>query len=167
MKKPNHYVDNEKLYNEMVKYKQSVEKAIENGDPKPKVNEYIGSCILAIANGYAEKANYRNYPFIEDMVMVAVENCLKYIDNYDYKRFNNPFAYFSRTIQFAFWRMIKDEKKLLYRKFKHIEHVDIFSVWNNEVTENDTSIITEKIQISEHTRKYMEDFIQDHESKLK
>ena len=50
--KPEHYVDNKKLYAEMQVYLNAVKEAEEAGDEKPRIPEYIGECLLKISNRY-------------------------------------------------------------------------------------------------------------------
>ena len=52
-----------------------------------------------------------NYTFRDDMICDGIENCLQYIDNFDPAKSNNPFAYFTQIIYFAFVRRITREKK--------------------------------------------------------
>ena len=47
--KSEHYVDNKKLYAEMVEYLGAVKEAEESGDDKPRIPEYIGECLLKIS----------------------------------------------------------------------------------------------------------------------
>lgn len=50
--------------------------------------------------------------------MDGIENSLMYIENFDPEKSNNPFAYFTQIIWFAFLRRIAKEKKYLYTKLK-------------------------------------------------
>ena len=45
-KKSNHYVDNQKFFDEMCKWKKLVIEAEEMDEPRPPVTEYIGSCFM-------------------------------------------------------------------------------------------------------------------------
>ena len=132
-RKSSNYIDNEKMYQEMVQYVDQVQahqKAIKKLNPedplppKPKVSEYIGSCILMIANRLATKPNFANYVHRDEMVGDGIENCLMYIDNFDPNKSKNPFAYFTQIIYFAFVRRIQKEKKQMYVKMKMLEKLD-------------------------------------------
>ena len=48
-----------------------------------------------------------------------------YFDNFDPKKSNNPFAYFTQIIYYAFIRRIHKEKKQLYVKYKSTEQIGI------------------------------------------
>ena len=106
-----HYVDNKKFLQAMIEYRESVELAAKKGKPKPPVTDYIGECFLKIANHLSYRPNFINYTFRDDMISDGIENCLQYLDNFDPKKSNNPFAYFTQMIYYAFVRRIQKEKK--------------------------------------------------------
>ena len=128
MKKPKkdrqHYIDNHKFYEEMVKWKQQIKEAEESDEPKPPISEYIARCFMEIGENLAKKPNFMNYPFKEDMISDGVENCLMYCENFDPEKSNNPFSYFTQIIYYAFLRRIQKEKKQNYVKYKYLESLD-------------------------------------------
>ena len=109
--KKEHYVNNKEFLAAMVEYKKSVNKAKREKKPKPPVTDYIGSCFLKIANHLSYRPNFINYTFRDDMISDGIENCLQYLDNFNPKTSNNPFAYFTQIIYYAFVRRIQKEKK--------------------------------------------------------
>ena len=119
--KKEHYVDNKKLFEEMKKFKAECVDAEECGDPRPPVPSYIGECFLKIANGLSYRPNFVNYTYKEEMVSDGIENCLQYLYNFDPAKSNNPFAYFTQIIYYAFIRRIQKEKKQTHIKHKIIE----------------------------------------------
>jgi hypothetical protein len=54
------------------------------------------------------------------MISDGIENCLQYLDNFDPAKSNNPFAYFTQIIYYAFIRRIQKEKKQTIIKQKLI-----------------------------------------------
>lgn len=118
----NHYVDNKQLYECIVDYRQRVLEAKEKGLPRPIIPNYVGECILMIANRLSTKPNFINYSYREEMISDGVENCICYIDNFDPLKSTNPFAYFTQIIYYAFLRRILKEKKQLYIKHKSLEN---------------------------------------------
>lgn len=82
-KEANHYIDNVKFSEELVKYHQQVTHAKENNLPIPSINDYIGDCFIKIARGRSREQNFNQYVFIEEMISDAIENCLKVVTNYD------------------------------------------------------------------------------------
>ena len=116
-----HYVNNADFLAAIAKYKKEVKEAQEQGLPKPIVSNYIGECILKIANHLSYKPNFINYSYRDDMILDGIENCIQYIDNFDPDKSNNPFAYFTQIIYYAFLRRIAKEKKQAYIKGKLIQ----------------------------------------------
>ena len=122
-----HYVNNKQLLEEMTKYRNSVIEAKKNDTEKPRVSNYIGQCIMLIAQRMSFKYNFSNYSFKEEMISDAIENCMMYIDNFDPEKSSNPFAYFSQIIHFAFVRRIQKEQKQQYIKIKNMQNSFVFS----------------------------------------
>ena len=109
--KKEHYVNNKEFLQAMIEYRKMVNKAKREKKPKPPVTDYIGSCFLKIANHLSYRPNFINYTFRDDMISDGIENCLQYLDNFNPKTSNNPFAYFTQIIYYAFVRRIQKEKK--------------------------------------------------------
>ena len=95
----------------MVEYRKLCSEAEESGEEKPPVTNYIGECFLKIANHLSYRPNFINYTFRDDMISDGIENCLQYLDNFNPDKSNNPFAYFTQIIYYAFIRRIQKEKK--------------------------------------------------------
>ena len=122
-----HYVDNKQLFAVIVQYKTDVEVAELNGKSKPQIPNYVGECILLIAQRLATKPNFINYSYREEMISDGIENCISYFDNFDPSKSDNPFAYFTQIIYYAFLRRIQKEKKQVYIKHKSTEHSMLFN----------------------------------------
>lgn len=125
-----HYVNNKEFSYSVVDYVKSVNEAKDQNKAVPKVTDYIATCFLKIAEGLSHKSNFIRYTYREEMVMDAVENCLKAIMNYNIEaatRTGNPnaFAYFTQICYYAFLRRIAKEKKQQDLKFKFIEQSGI------------------------------------------
>ena len=119
-----HYVDNKKFLAEMTKFRARVIRAKDSGRKRPMVTNYIGECFLKIANHLAYRPNFINYTFRDDMISDGIENCLQYMDNFNPEKSDNPFAYFTQIIYYAFIRRIQKEKKQVLVKQKIIENAD-------------------------------------------
>jgi len=118
-----HYVNNADFSQAVVDYVTSANEAKNNNQKIPKVTNYIAQCFLRIAEGLSHKSNFIRYTYREEMVMDAVENCLKAINNYDIEAATrtgkpNAFAYFTQITWFAFLRRIAKEKKQQEVKMK-------------------------------------------------
>ena len=109
--KKEHYVNNKEFLAAMVEYKKAVEHAKKKKLDKPPVTDYIGECFLKIANHLSYRPNFINYTYRDDMISDGIENCLQYLDNFNPETSNNPFAYFTQIIYYAFVRRIQKEKK--------------------------------------------------------
>ena len=110
-KKKVHYVDNKAFLAAIVERKEQIKEAEAEGEPKPRISNYLGECILKIANHLSYRPNFINYTYKEEMISDGIENSLQYIDNFDPEKSKNPFAYFTQIIYFAFIRRITKEKK--------------------------------------------------------
>ena len=110
-KKSEHYVNNKEFLQAMIEYKDRCDKAQKRGRKSPPVTNYIGECFLKIANHLSYRPNFINYTFRDDMISDGIENCLQYLNNFNPKKSNNPFAYFTQIIYYAFIRRIQKEKK--------------------------------------------------------
>jgi len=133
-----HYVNNADFLKALKDYKERVKIAQENNQPKPQVNNYIGECILKIANHLSYKPNFINYTYRDEMISDGIENCIMYIDNFNPEKSSNPFAYFTQIIYFAFLRRIQKEKKQTYIKGKIIMDMP-FEAFNLQGTDDDGS----------------------------
>ena len=120
-----HYVNNPDFLTAIKEYKRQAAENKEAGLPKPQVSNYIGECILKIANHLSYKPNFINYTYREEMISDGIENCLMYFDNFNPERSSNPFAYFTQIIYYAFLRRIQKEQKQLYVKYKATEQMGI------------------------------------------
>ena len=118
MAKKRNYVNNKDLLAALIAYRESVAEAEEGGDKKPQVPDYIGKCIMMIAQRLATRPNFSGYMYKEEMISDGIENCLQYIHNFNPEKSQNPFAYFTQIIWYAFLRRISKEKKQMYIKFK-------------------------------------------------
>ena len=133
-KRSEHYVNNKEFLAALIKYREDKEIALVKGLPKPPIPRYIGECFLKIANHLSFKPNFVNYMFKEDMISDGIENCVQYIHNFNPEKSQNPFAYFTQIIHYAFLRRIQREKRQLEIKNKIIER----SGYNEVFDDNNT-----------------------------
>jgi len=120
-KRSEHYVNNKEFLAALIAYRECVELAKLRGEPKPRITNYLGDCFLKIATHLSFKPNFVNYMFKDDMICDGIENCVQYIHNFDPNKSQNPFAYFTQIIHYAFLRRIQKEKKQLEIKNKILE----------------------------------------------
>ena len=148
-KKSEHYVNNKEFLLALVDFRAECKVAEEKGDPKPRINNYIGSCFLKIATHLSYKPNFVNYMFREDMICDGIENCVQYIGNFDPSKSSNPFAYFTQIIYYAFLRRISKEKRQLEIKNKIITKSGYDQLFHSDGTDNHSEMnsIKENVQV--------------------
>ena len=133
-----HYVNNAEFSQAVVDYVHSVNEAKANETVIPKVPDYVAQCFLRIAEGLSHKSNFIRYTYREEMVMDAVENCLKAIHNYNLEAATrtgkpNAFAYFTQITWYAFLRRISREKKQQDIKLRYLSRSGIENFVDNEL----------------------------------
>jgi hypothetical protein len=125
-----HYVNNADFSQAVVDFVKQINEAKSKKEPLPKVPDYIAICFLRIAEGLSHKSNFIRYTYREEMVMDAVENCLRAIENYNIEAATrtgkpNAFAYFTQISWYAFLRRIEKEKKQQDVKMKYLSESGI------------------------------------------
>ena len=130
-KRSEHYVNNKEFLAAIIEYKKSIRDAEAAGEPKPRITNYLGECFLKIANHLSYKPNFVNYMFKDDMICDGIENCVRYIHNFNPEKSKNPFAYFTQIIYYAFLRRIQQEKKQLEIKNKILEKTNFDEVFDS------------------------------------
>ena len=129
-----HYVNNKDFLSALIEYRSQLSLAKERGDPKPRITNYLGECFLKIATHLSFKPNFVNYIFKDDMISDGIENCVQYIHNFNPEKSQNPFAYFTQIIHYAFLRRIQKEKRQLEIKNKILERTGFDEVFFDDNT---------------------------------
>jgi len=150
--KSTHYVDNKEFSHNIVEYVKTINTARENEEALPIVPNYLAECFLKIAENLSHKSNFIRYTYREEMVMDAVENCLKAVENYNINaatRSGNPnaFAYFTQIIWYAFLRRIAKEKRQQDIKEKYLSQSGIEAFLVTEQGEAATGVATHFIDV--------------------
>jgi len=119
----------------VIEYVNGVRAAEAEGKETPGVPNYIAECFLKIAEGLSHKSNFARYTYREEMVMDAVENCLKAVTNFKTENYPtreggksatpNAFAYFTQISYYAFLRRLAKEKRQQDIRMKFIEESGI------------------------------------------
>lgn len=146
-----HYVNNKEFLAALVEYRikteasyfkkfqknlneQIKQERAKTWEGKPLITNYLGECFLKIATHLSFKPNFVNYIFKDDMISDGIENCVQYIHNFDPEKSQNPFAYFTQIIHYAFLRRIQKEKKQLEIKNKILERTGFDEVFVDDNT---------------------------------
>ena len=164
-----HYVNNKEFSAAVVEYCKSVSEAKANQAALPIVPDYIAQCFLKIAEGLSHKSNFVRYTYREEMVMDAVENCLKAIENYNIEaatRTGNPnaFAYFTQISWYAFLRRIAKEKKQQDIKMKYMSNSGIEEFI---MADGDDKAAMQAVQAFVHTLKDRIDKVKERDTEVK
>lgn len=143
-----HYVNNAQFSQAVVDYCTASQQAKKTGSSAPVVPDYIAQCFLKICEGLSHKANFVRYTYREEMVMDAVENCLKAIENYNIEAATrtgkpNAFAYFTQISWFAFLRRIEKEKKQQEIKSRYLGHIGVEDRFDNDLAQDDAIQVTQ------------------------
>ena len=178
-KKSIHYVNNSDFSTAVVEYVKKANEARENDKKIPTVPDYIAQCFLRIAEGLSHKANFIRYTYREEMVMDAVENCLKAIGNYNLEAATrtgkpNAFAYFTQITWYAFLRRITKEKKQQEIKMKYLTKsgIDSFIDVGTEGAATDTAThfvdtLRDRIQRVRNTDEEIKEIVKKERKKRK
>ncbi len=141
-----HYVNNAEFSNSVVEYVKTVIEAKDKEQPLPIVPDYIAQCFLKIAEGLSHKSNFIRYTYREEMVMDAVENCLRAVENYNIEAATrtgkpNAFAYFTQISWYAFLRRIAKEKKQQEIKYKYLTSSGVEAFMSLDMSEEFSKLV--------------------------
>jgi len=169
-----HYVNNKEFSQAVVDYVRSVNESRNNNNEEPPITDYIGRCFLKICEGLSHKPNFIGYTYREEMVMDAVENCIKAIMNYNVDKATrtglpNAFAYFTQISYFAFLRRIAKEKKQQDIKERYIAYAgaDAFADFDSEMPNSDSDNIINTIRAKNKAIKDKDEVIKEFSKKIK
>ena len=176
-----HYVNNKEFSLAVVDYCNRLQKAQKQKSKKiPVIDNYIAECFLKIAEGLSHKSNFIRYTYREEMVMDAVENCLKAIKNYDIETATrtgtpNAFAYFTQIAWYAFLRRIDKEKKQQDIKLKYMANIEYEDLVDNENSTEQSDeagqflvdTLRQKIDDTKSVDRYWKDVVTEEKKKRK
>jgi len=151
-KRSEHYVNNKEFLAALIRYREDIEIAEIRGNPRPVIPRYIGECFLKIATHLSFKPNFVNYMFKEDMISDGIENCVQYIRNFNPEKSQNPFAYFTQIIHYAFLRRIQKEKKQLEIKNKILEKTGYDQVFDKDGSDDSNYSDYNQIKDAVHSK---------------
>tara|TARA_Y100001937_G_scaffold85609_1_gene115774 strand:- start:209 stop:703 length:495 start_codon:yes stop_codon:yes gene_type:complete len=151
-KRSEHYVNNKEFLAALIKHREDIEIAEIQGKEKPRIPRYIGECFLKIATHLSFKPNFVNYMFKEDMISDGIENCVQYIHNFNPDKSQNPFAYFTQIIHYAFLRRIQKEKKQLEIKNKILEKTGYEQVFERDTLDDSNYSDYNQIKDAVHSK---------------
>lgn len=159
--KRRNYVNNPEFLEAIVKYKKLCQEAEDSGDDPPRVPNYIGECLYQIATRLATKPNFSGYTYKDEMISDGLENAIQALGNFNPEKSQNPFAYFTQIIWYAFLRRIDKEKKQLYIKHKVTES----SVIHGTAVDKESGDAGDAMYI-DLNNDYMNDFVSTYEKRM-
>jgi hypothetical protein len=155
-RKPIHYVDNQKFHREIVEFRKALEEARRLGNEEPRIPDYIGECICKIAQRLSMRPSFMNYSFRDEMISDGIENSILYFKDYNPEIGQNPFAYFTQVIYYAFLRRIAKEEKNRYTLYKSFQELISTHDVGLFVDSDDNHLIPTKLYDNIHA--FMEKF---------
>tara|TARA_B110000977_G_scaffold23705_2_gene28618 strand:+ start:1137 stop:1742 length:606 start_codon:yes stop_codon:yes gene_type:complete len=175
-----HYVNNAEFSASVVEYVKTVMIAKDNEVALPIVPNYIAQCFLKIAEGLSHKSNFIRYTYREEMVMDAVENCLRAVENYNIEAATrtgkpNAFAYFTQISWYAFLRRIAKEKKQQDIKYKFMTtqgveafmSLDMSEEFSRLVGTNYVDILKDRIEKVKENDSVVKEFVKAEKKRKK
>ena len=171
-----HYVNNRDFSEAVFDYVTLAREAKAAGVPKPMVPNYVALCFLKICEGLSHKANFVRYTYREEMLMDAVENCLKAIENYNLETATrtgkpNAFAYFTQIAWYAFLRRIEKEKKQQDIKIKYLTESGLEMLvseeLNNSTASQQTQAFVDELRERINFVKYQDSAVKDYTKKVR
>jgi DNA-directed RNA polymerase specialized sigma subunit len=138
-------------------------RAIKESKEKGQLTRETIEMFVLMTDGISKKMAYKNEEDKQDCIAFALEDLCKYWDRFNPEKSNNPFAYFTQIIWYAFIRRIQKEKKVLYTKYKLIEHVNLMNLSSDTQDHDNTVDFNDNIKMSEWSEEYMNTFMNDFE----
>lgn len=132
------YIDNKEFNTRLKEYLILCDECEAEGKEIPQITHYIADSFIKIANGLGSTYRFSKYTYLEDMISDAISACVIKIRNFDYNKYENPFAYFTQICWFQFIGYIGDEydqKKIIYRTCEALS----LEEFNLDSEDNDTN----------------------------
>lgn len=162
-KKKVNYVDNKKFFDEIVAYRSRLAEARERGEEEPRIPDYVGECILKIATKLSTKPCFMNYSYRDEMISDGIENSILYFKDYNPAIGQNPFAYFTQVIYYAFLRRISKEEKNRYTVYKSFQEMMTINDMSHLTDSDDKHLLP--VQMYDNINTFMSKFEKKEEEK--
>jgi len=158
VKKDNHYIDKAEFHREMVEFKTNPKNiARVKAGERPIVPESIAKKILMLCEKHTYNHKFGDrFPFRDEMMLDAVETCIRYIWNYDHNKYDNPFGYFNLIASRDFIKRIKKEKKMFEKKVMYVQNLGVLDEFVSSGSLDDDSFVdeTQLVDLKENIQKY-------------
>lgn len=145
-KKSRQYVNNKDLYQEFLKYRPKVVKALEKGEQAPTMPDTIAKACIQIATRRCYSSRFFKYSadWKEEMVQDAILACVNGAYKFDPEKSNNPFAYITSIVNNAVYNRLNIEAANDYIRLKQYdENRGFFAEEDDTITHDDLEIANE------------------------
>lgn len=119
-----HYVNNKEFTHALDEYSRACRAAVAEDRPEPKMNDYLGSCIMKMSNRLASSPRFSGYSYRDEMIANGILAAVKYAKNFNGDKFDNGFAYVTQIIFSHFVQTIKTEKKKYETNLRMIQEME-------------------------------------------
>jgi len=130
-----HYVNNKKFTLALDEYGKRCRAAIERGEERPVMSNYLGDCVIKMATRLASTPRFYGYSFKDEMIQNGILGAMKYMYRFDGDRFNNGFAYVTQILFSHMIQTIKSEKRKYETNLKMIQEMEASHLNNEEFRE--------------------------------
>ena len=156
--KHRHYIDNAKFYQALKDRRAH----IDNGEKVPKrLEDYIGECLMLIAQKLGSRWNFANYSFRDEMVEDGIVANIRALDKFDVTQYSNPLSYFTQCTYFAFLGRIEQEENTTATKYRAM--IEAAATGGLDVAEDEhADHILDNLDVS---MEYMVSFLEKYDTK--
>ena len=127
-----HYVNNREFTLALDDYACRCREAEKENRVKPQMSNYLGDCIMKMAERLSYTPRFRNYSYRDEMVHNGILAAVKYAHRFNGDKFDNGFAYVTQIIFSHFIITIKNEKKKYETNLKLIQETEVGVIGNSE-----------------------------------
>ena len=125
-------VDKEQFTNHVIEHGRLRKEYEARDEEPPRPGRAIGDALYKICYGVSMRPNFRGYSYREEMMLDAIEDCVKAVNKFDpdaATRSGTPNAhgYFSQIAYWAMVRRIQTEEKEVNRRINYIHKSGIES----------------------------------------
>ena len=156
-----------KLTKEMGKWAKYARDEMKKGNKRPDIPQYIAESILLICTNMSYKKSFIGYPFKEDMIGDAIENCVRYLHNFDVDVSENAFGYLSQFAYYAFLNRIKKEKKRHNEHLRYIHKLLTDNDFDDILSVDDPDDVEHHVAFIEHMQSILDDMEIDLDDDIK
>ena len=110
-KKAKNYVNNADLMDEIHKSKETQDNN-EDYTPAQCLTPKLVKMLMMLVERYSQKANWRNYTYLEDMKGEALVSLCQNALKFNPEKSNNPFGYYTQIVTHSFLTFLDKEKRV-------------------------------------------------------